>query len=39
MAEGTYEIKWNASNYSSGIYFYTLKAGDYIETKKMILTK
>jgi len=27
------------SQFSSGIYFYTLKAGKYIETKKMVLTK
>jgi hypothetical protein len=29
----------NASSLSSGIYFYQLKAGEYIQTKKMILTK
>ena len=39
MAAGTYEINWNASNYSSGVYFYTLKAGNYIDTKKMIVNK
>jgi hypothetical protein len=36
---GTYTTKWNASNYSSGIYFYSLRAGDYSETKKLILLK
>jgi photosystem II stability/assembly factor-like uncharacterized protein len=36
---GTYELTWNATNLSSGIYFYQLKAGDYIDTKKMILLK
>jgi hypothetical protein len=39
MSPGTYEIEWNAANYSSGIYFYTLKAGNFSETKKMILNK
>jgi len=39
MPAGTYEVEWNASNYSSGIYFYTLKAGNFKETKKMILNK
>jgi photosystem II stability/assembly factor-like uncharacterized protein len=39
LSPGTYEIEWNASNYSSGIYFYNLKAGDYSETKKMVLLK
>ena len=36
---GTYEITWYAENLPSGIYFYQLKAGTYIETKKMILLK
>ena len=36
---GTYELNWNAANLPSGIYFYRLKAGDYINTKKMILIK
>jgi hypothetical protein len=36
---GTYTTKWNASNYSSGIYFYSLRAGGYSETKKLILLK
>ncbi len=36
---GTYEITFDAANYSSGMYFYTLEAGEYKETKKMILLK
>jgi photosystem II stability/assembly factor-like uncharacterized protein len=36
---GTYEIVWNASNYPSGVYYYKLTAGDYAETKKIILIK
>ncbi len=39
MAGGTYEVNWNASNFSSGVYFYQLRAGDFIQTKKMILMK
>ncbi|MCI0448774.1 MAG: SBBP repeat-containing protein [Chlorobi bacterium] len=36
---GTYETEWDASNHTSGIYFYRITAGDYSETKKMILIK
>jgi hypothetical protein len=36
---GTYEITWYAENLPSGIYFYRIQAGNFIETKKMILMK
>lgn len=36
---GTYILNWNASNFSSGIYFYRLTAGEFTETKKMFLVK
>jgi hypothetical protein len=41
---GVYEVEFNShsdesQNLSSGIYFYQLKAGSYIQTKKMILAK
>ena len=36
---GTYELTWTAVNLPSGIYFYQLIAGSYIETKKMVLMK
>ncbi|RKY95973.1 MAG: hypothetical protein DRQ13_06375 [Ignavibacteriae bacterium] len=36
---GNYEIEFNASNLSSGIYFYRLVAGSFIQTKKLILMK
>jgi hypothetical protein len=36
---GKYEIDFNASHLSSGIYFYTLRAGTYISIKKMVLIK
>jgi len=40
---GSYEVEFNPSSInhhpSSGIYFYRLQAGDYVETKKMILLK
>lgn len=36
---GTHVVNFNASNLSSGIYFYTMNAGDYTVTKKMMLVK
>lgn len=36
---GNYEVTFNASSLSSGIYFYQLKAGSFNETKKMVLMK
>jgi hypothetical protein len=44
MLAGTHDIKWDGSTEqgrkaSTGIYLYRLKAGDYIEAKKMLLLK
>lgn len=36
---GEYSVNFNAGNFPSGTYFYELKAGDFSETKKMVLIK
>ena len=36
---GSYEVDFDATKLSSGVYFYQLKAGDFIQTNKMILLK
>lgn len=36
---GTYELTWNAKNLSSGVYFYCLHAGNFVETRKMIFLR
>ena len=36
---GNYSIEFNASSLPSGVYFYRIRAGDFIDTKKMILLK
>ncbi|MBL8017707.1 MAG: DUF2341 domain-containing protein [Ignavibacteria bacterium] len=39
MQPGSYSVDWNASSYSSGIYFYRIQAGDYVNEMKMVLVK
>ncbi|MBS4032865.1 MAG: T9SS type A sorting domain-containing protein [Ignavibacterium sp.] len=34
---GNYEVEFKAEGLSSGIYFYQLRTGDFIQTKKMVL--
>jgi hypothetical protein len=36
---GNYEIEFNASELASGVYFYRIISGDFVDTKKMILMK
>jgi photosystem II stability/assembly factor-like uncharacterized protein len=37
--KGDHKIEFNASEFSSGIYFYTLNSGDFSSTRKMVLLK
>jgi hypothetical protein len=36
---GTFQIEFDGSELTSGVYFYQLIAGDFLETKKMVLIK
>ncbi|MDZ7766269.1 MAG: T9SS type A sorting domain-containing protein [Melioribacteraceae bacterium] len=36
---GSYEVQFNASRLASGVYFYRLTTGDFVQTKKMMVIK
>jgi hypothetical protein len=36
---GKFNVTWDANNFASGVYFYKIKAGDFVEMKKMSLIK
>jgi hypothetical protein len=39
QSPGTYEVKFDGSNLPNGIYFYTIRSGDFVDTKRMVLIK
>ncbi len=39
QAAGVYQVIWNANGLSSGTYFYRLQAGQFVQTRKMMLVK
>jgi hypothetical protein len=34
-----YEVEWNGAQFSSGVYFFRIQAGDFVKVQKMMLTK
>jgi hypothetical protein len=36
---GSYQVEWDASDFSSGLYYYKIKAGNFVDVKKMLLVR
>jgi hypothetical protein len=36
---GSHELQFNATNLASGVYFYRIQAGSYVETKSLLLLR
>jgi hypothetical protein len=39
LSTGSYAYEWDASNLASSVYLYRLEAGDFVETRKMVLMR
>ena len=39
MEAGKHSVKFNAKDFTSGVYFYTIKADNFTSTRKMMLMK
>ena len=39
LNQGSYQVDWNAVNFSSGIYYYKIQTDGFIQTRKMLLIK
>ncbi len=39
LLSGHYQYEWDASGMASGVYFYRLQAGDFVQTKKLMLIR
>jgi photosystem II stability/assembly factor-like uncharacterized protein len=39
QSPGMYEVTFDGSNFASGIYFYRIQAGDFVQVKKMVMIK
>ncbi len=39
QAAGYYKVEWDASGFASGVYYYRIEAGEFVDVKKMILLR
>jgi hypothetical protein len=36
---GSYQVQWDASGFAGGVYYIRIKAGNFVQTRKMIYLK
>jgi flagellar hook assembly protein FlgD len=36
---GNHQVEWDASGFSSGVYYYRIEAGEFVDIKKMVLLR
>ena len=39
QAAGVYQVEWNATEFASGVYYYNLQAGEFVQVRKMVLIR
>lgn len=39
LSAGAYSTEWKATGFASGVYYYQLRAGDFVQTKKLVLLR
>jgi len=39
QAPGRYQVQWDAGGFASGVYYYRLSSGKFVETKKLVLVR
>ena len=39
MKAGYHSVRWDASNFASGVYIYRIQAGDFTDIKRLVLIK
>lgn len=39
LSAGSYETEWNATSFASDVYYYQMRAGDFVQTKKLLLLR
>ena len=39
LPAGTHHVRWDASDQPSGVYFYRLQAGEFVETRRLVLLR